>query len=170
MFVFDLDGTLVDTREAVRQAYLAVGVVYPTGAWGIPWQEWTQLSGNDAERIHTAKNAAYPAALKKYAKRLPLLPYALYLDAPILTGASRGAVRTLEEWLGVKLNVVLTSATTSDKINWLNDHMSSNALTHVYVDDDMKVCRQVEEGTSWLSLVPKRALTLLSSQLARTHD
>ena len=44
VFVWDLDGTLLDSRDAVRRAYLEAGVVMPDDAWGKPWQVWCGVS------------------------------------------------------------------------------------------------------------------------------
>lgn len=68
VIVTDLDGTLVDTREAVLAAYREVGVEPPPGAWGRPWREWL-----DDISLHRRKNEIYPRHLHERAKALPAL-------------------------------------------------------------------------------------------------
>lgn len=64
---FDVDGTLVNTRELNRLAYESVGVSIPDDAWGKPWHEWlprvTGLRSHDACALHSTKIKRYEAAL-----------------------------------------------------------------------------------------------------------
>ena len=59
-YLFDLDGTLVNTRLAVKEAYRQVGIEMPDDAWGKPWTEW--LNNKFA---HDAKAKIYPDVLKE---------------------------------------------------------------------------------------------------------
>jgi hypothetical protein len=95
--VFDLDGVLVDTRQAVYHAYAEAGVVMPRSAWGSPWQSWLiDLCDHDPDRasdVHDHKSGVYPAMLKKYAVALPLSYYFNSLQRRgfpvfVITGAS----------------------------------------------------------------------------------
>ena len=99
--VFDLDGCLVDTREAVEWAYSFCGVQMPNGAWGKPWHEWLpELVGGleEAEDVHDLKTKVYLEMLRGApATELPpleLLRKGLrdgIFEVGVLTGASAAA-------------------------------------------------------------------------------
>jgi phosphoglycolate phosphatase-like HAD superfamily hydrolase len=59
---FDIDGTLVDTRELNLRAYAQVGVEIPDDAWGRRWQEWLPEVVGDPDRaieLHERKTSIY---------------------------------------------------------------------------------------------------------------
>jgi hypothetical protein len=153
MLVFDLDGTLVDTRAAVEAAYSAVGVRMPSNAWGKPWKEWLK-----DEELHRRKNAVYPIALALYAKRLPLMEHCLRANARVITGASREAVRGIKRILEPRLRVVLHGASLAEKIAWL----SCFPQPGVYVDDSAEANARVALETGWRTLLPYEAFEQLS--------
>lgn len=166
MWVFDLDGTLVDTRRAVLDAYGRAGVNMPEDAWGLPWQDWliTPEGRPDFAR-HALKNAAYPDCVARLARRLDLLEFAVSNRCPILTGASRPAVEAIEACFGVTLNVRGYSMKVGDKVSWLR---GEGDVYSVYVDDDENARRTIRVATSWRVLCPTHAYQLLSSPPAPT--
>lgn len=158
MWVFDLDGTLVDTQKAVRVAYARAGVNMPEGVWGKPWRQWLPLVTINAEFAHLTKNLHYPSALTSHAKELPLLRHARRMRAPILTGASESAAFAVSlRFFGIPpLNIVLTEAMLLDKILWLNKQTSASEIT--YVDDDSTARAVVANNTRCRVLTPEEAL------------
>lgn len=128
LHIFDLDGTLVDTRVAVEESYRQAGATMPPSAWGKPWHEWT------TEEVHKKKIELYPTVLEEY---LEVFPYAyvardLAPNAFILTSASQEAVRAVLECIGMKIPLLGNSLSIDKKIERLN------ALDRecTYFDDD----------------------------------
>jgi FMN phosphatase YigB (HAD superfamily) len=148
VIVCDLDGTLIDSKLAVIEAYRAVGVEMPTHAWGRPWQQWLH-----DEVAHTRKNDVYADMLRKYGEPLPLYQVAARHQYPVITGASSAAVAAIVGQFGW-LNVVLTNASLEDKALWLHDH----APTGIYVDDDPLTRDYVRRYTGWTCYSPQDAL------------
>lgn len=146
--VFDLDGTLIDTREAVRQAYLAVGIVQPEEAWGrLPWQEWLPPlcdSPEHARFLHTKKNEHYEEMLARFAIPLPCWDIAASLKAPIITGASITAVHAVQTLFRRRLNVKANGVNRHGKAAWL----SANGWG-TYVDDCPDTRLYLQEVTTW---------------------
>tara|TARA_Y100000310_G_scaffold270200_1_gene283863 strand:+ start:3610 stop:4179 length:570 start_codon:yes stop_codon:yes gene_type:complete len=138
--IFDVDGVLIDSREAVRQAYASVDIVVPEKAWGISWREWLPEmveSESRAKKLHVAKNEAYPGMIRKFARELPpikTLRELLMLDVRvgILTAASLHAARMVSIHLGIHRDVefigtecrnkVEVLARLSDKGQYVDDH------------------------------------------------
>ena len=65
--VFDLDGTLADTRDLVRRAYDLVGVHMPEHAWGLPAEAWL-AAHNGRATVPDAR--ALPAVAEEVSRRL----------------------------------------------------------------------------------------------------
>jgi hypothetical protein len=145
-----MDGTLIDTRTAVRMAYLRAGVVMPDIAWGKPWQEWLY----DKE-VHTRKNRAYAEMVLKFARALPLYWMAYQLKAPVLTGASRDAAAIVKTSFP-GLHITLTDASALQKAEWLNAYMERG----IYVDDCARTRLFVAERTLWKVISPKVCVEL----------
>lgn len=124
----DLDGTLIDTRLAVKKAYEHVGVKH----WksDAPWHAFA------TEEQHSQKGYIYPMFLKQYAHVLPLAEVAIQSQWEILTGASVDALLSIREvfplfrhldtrW--VHCNLV----TSQDKVRVIKQHGIS-----LYIDDN----------------------------------
>jgi len=153
VIVYDLDGTLIDTHEAVRQAYLVAGVEMPDDAWGKTWQEWLP----DFQK-HNLKNLAYPEMLRKYAKPLPLYYDAIKSRDAVLTGASREAVYAIKK-IFPGLRIAMMRATRKRKLAWLRRQRVSISKPGIYVDDD-EITRELvrKELPWWVTLSPEEFL------------
>jgi beta-phosphoglucomutase-like phosphatase (HAD superfamily) len=151
LYVFDLDGTLIDSEKAVRESYKAIGVSMPVSAWGQPAGTWaTQAQRN-------AKNECYRFMLKRYGQMLPLYEQVSIARAIVITAASLRATQVVQALYG-PLNVMLTGATMSDKIRYLR----TLAWSGIYVDDNPHARTRVNEETGWSSISPKDCLRSFS--------
>jgi phosphoglycolate phosphatase-like HAD superfamily hydrolase len=140
MYVFDLDGTLLDTRAAVIEAYRIVGVTPPKDFFGRSWKEWLK-----DERKHREKNEAYRHCLGLI-EELPLLEMLRNTNSMILTGASLEAVSLLRKrffptWFGAA-HTELTIAGKVDILNGLDE-------IGMYFDDDESAINTVKKETKW---------------------
>lgn len=147
--MFDLDGVLVDTRDAVRMAYREAGVTMPDDAWGKPWREWL-----DDPQVHANKNRHYADMLRQHATALPLLDYAEEHRIPIITGASREATRAINIVYGVHLNVIEWSCSLEKKVSLIKA-MRDSDQTGIYVDDNVEACQTITEVVpDWRAITP----------------
>ena len=139
--IFDFDGTLVNSRAAVEEAYRRVGSPMPAGAWGKPWAEWC------TEEAHRAKTMLYPRLIKEYVTVRPtftelFVPW----QGTILTSASyRGLIAVWYELaLGSPFPSIMgTSQSASGKINLLARAHKERPV--IYFDDDMEFARRVRD-------------------------
>ena len=70
---FDLDGVIVDTEQAVREAYKIAGVDMPEDAWGRGAGNWLEEAAGSPERAaaaHLMKQEVYPRMLEEHCKLL----------------------------------------------------------------------------------------------------
>ena len=147
---FDVDGTLVDTRAAVKSAYAAIGIDMPNAAWGSPWRAWLPgLCGNDVEKaqlLHKAKTKRYLKALKENPPTL-LSPAHVAMgmisdglcDVVFVSGADMDAVfLILGDMMGVTLehHVIGYGMTPDQKGSLLRGIRTLHGGEGVYVDDD----------------------------------
>lgn len=141
--VFDLDGCLVDTREAVETAYRMAGVEMPVGAWGKPWREWC------SPHVHELKNHFYPSCLVYYLQPGPALPLWKRLtgNRVILTGASLEAL----EAVSVELPVLRLASYAVVECTRQRKHEELLKLTGggTYYDDDAVAGLEIVEGTAF---------------------
>ena len=163
MYIFDLDGTLIDSQEAVKQAYKRVGVDMPETAWGRPSTEWLSVP-----QLHKQKNDYYLVCLKLYGTALPLLVYAQEYRCPVLTGASRQAVAHVQTVFG-QLNMGLCGASREQKVEYLqllkNYRQRQRKYPITYVDDDAQARDLIRKKVTCTVLSPKEACLQLSQQL-----
>jgi hypothetical protein len=144
LYVYDLDGTLIDSHDAVVAAYKAAGITPPADFWGKPFSAWC-----DANFAHEKKNELYPAMLQKYGKRLPLADLCWLTGGVILTGASEEATLSCLGFLGLLSEVTEIYAGCDDaaKLRYL---MANK--TGIYFDDDFRFCQRVRELTKWQAI------------------
>jgi hypothetical protein len=173
-FVFDLDGTLIDNRLAIAEAYRAAGVhEVPVD---VPWTEFC------TKAQHDRKNEMYPFFLERFAQPTALYE-ALWLTwhyrprwqtwrrPTILTGASPEAVQVivstpLFRHLLPEIAEVITGQTPVMKADWLATHGWGT-----YVDDSAQARRVIQELTTWKVIAPQEATLRPSSwPPAPTHD
>jgi phosphoglycolate phosphatase-like HAD superfamily hydrolase len=137
-YVFDLDGVLIDSRDAVREAYKRVGCVMPDDAWGRPWYEWCGIEP------HTRKVAVYKQMI--LAGEVPTLPPLEVLrelrDANkwvgIFTGASHEAVTGIMAREGLRSGVRLLGWSESKKGKYeiLRATIKVKKMDVVCIDDE----------------------------------
>ena len=130
-FVYDMDGTLIDTKEAVFRAYESANFNMTEELWNKPWQE----IGISKEQ-HDEKCKIYPHFLKKYSK--PLALYYLYQKIPgyILTGASLDACREIVKLYNIPHYMIKCNLTKEEKIQILQGLGYENCY---YYDDDVSI-------------------------------
>jgi len=145
-YVWDLDNTLVHTREAALQAYLLTGTVPPEDFHTRPWQTWC----SEADRL--SKEEAYPTALRAHARPTPLFDLWRAKGGPIITNTSYTSVEVLCELFPELRQVPKGAGMTPDmKIDFLR--MTGEAIGEgVYVDDSAETCRRVREETQWQTI------------------
>lgn len=136
---FDLDGTLVDSYNAVLASYKAAGVVPPAGFWGKPWREWL-----DDETAHERKNVAFVSQGIHQTRALPLIRLFQNNDSLVLTGASPMAAKFMLSYYGLRPAELFCSLNQVGKIDVLKTFTPG-----IYFDDDEETCLRVQDETSW---------------------
>lgn len=141
--VFDLDGVIADTHDAVRAAYHEVGVDMPDDAWGKPWVDWlVDLVGGDrtkAESLHSMKTVEYRRMIRM--GRVIELPAAAVVRelggrAIVVTSSARSTAGILLDVLGIgKDRLHGAYMTLERRADVLKYYVSANGANLVYVDD-----------------------------------
>lgn len=136
-FVYDLDGTLIDSKPFVFEAYRLAGIEMPPEMWGKPWHVWCGIEE------HSLKVKVYQEMMDDGI--IPVLPAAEVLraqllrgeDCYILTGAAHEAVwGFIKREKLVRAQLLGWSATEWHKKNALA-RLSQRTRRHItYVDDD----------------------------------
>lgn len=157
---FDIDGTLIDNKQLVRQAYELAGVKLSDEEWarcfGQPFSHWIieHCSGNYEEvwRIHREKNRWYHKLLdnlKSDSKRvLPPTELARELLSAqrvvhFVTGASNVAAASVMDFLGfgtVPPGFVSAALSITEKITCVM------RLGAVHIDDDERIINGLHEA------------------------
>lgn len=128
-FVFDMDGTLVDSMKAVKEAYKLAGVKWVPEYWGKTAEEW----GCPPE-VHEDKKRLYPTCLRRLGRRLQAADLLEVVDGVVLTGASEEAAHAVMEMLGTQFPLLGAGASLPVKLRILKDIAKDERL--FYVDDD----------------------------------
>jgi hypothetical protein len=129
-FIFDMDGTIVDSYLAVRAAYKKAGLALPEDAWGKTAAEW-----DCPQAVHEMKKRLYPTILRSHGRRLHAADLLEIVHGHVLTGASIEAVDAVRKFLGFKFDVVGHSCNQDRKINILRQLSREHKI--IYVDDDL---------------------------------
>lgn len=139
--VFDLDGTLVDTREANRRAYLTIGVTPPDDFHQIPWQSWV------APERHAAKQEIFAQFLPVHGKLLPAYTEVMSrTGGVILTNASERSVAVVLQTFPELVRYDLVHGVPPRaKPGWLAEH----GETGIYFDDSSFTLELVRNHTRW---------------------
>lgn len=155
LFIFDLDGTLIDNEAAIDAAYHRAGVIRPpvTRLTGAP----CDLSWCTPEE-HAAKAVFYAEELRTHARigNATEIYYALRaIHAPIalLTGASMSGTQASLEWLNISKSVfdhVWTGCTMDAKIDIIK-HLLTEV---VYIDSDVETASHIAKEASCAYLIP----------------
>lgn len=140
--VFDLDGTLVRTREANLEAYRSLGVDPPQDFDVRPWQEW--CSPEDHER----KLVVYPKYVRMLATLLPAYRLLEASGGTILTNSNRKSLdAVVAVFPQLAVYACLFEHTPDMKLNLLR-----RAKPGVYFDDSTSMVRRVREETAWQAI------------------
>lgn len=146
--VFDLDETLVATREANRAAYAEIGVTLPPESDHRPHAEWRVAIDPEARQ---RKHEVFEKHLRQRGRLLPAhrFLYVNYNSVVILTGTSQ------ESWCTIcRLFPNLSpfpahcNMGPDAKIKWL----LAQTQTGIYFDDWDYMVRRVREETSWQAI------------------
>lgn len=142
--LFDVDGTLVDTKDAVVKAYAEAGVEVPPDFWGKTWQAWLpQMVGNArAVEVHNAKNDIYMQMLKHVqrtgaADAAWLIHTAELSEIGFLTGASEEPSKQIlwDLGFGVEEHIYGYSMSVNDKAQMIKMAQRFYPGGVTYVDD-----------------------------------
>jgi len=148
--VFDLDGTLIDNKEAVRYAYLRAGVAMPDDAWGKPVGDWC------TKEQHEMKQSVYFNSLLEYGRRGPGIGFWTSIGgAPkvIITGASlRSAYDSLDFLQTPRDFLAMHGASLREKVAWVKGAMTVQPV--LYVDSDSSIANEIWKETKCHILVP----------------
>lgn len=145
-FVFDLENTLVATRDAVASAYQAVGVELPEDFHVRNWREFC------TEAQHAAKNHIY----HHFAFKMRILPaMSLWRSLPtalILSGISEAALEVVLNNVPVLEGArIIPALPRVRKIEFISKLKGGG----LYVDDDIDACLQVRQLGGWQVLHAK---------------
>lgn len=171
--IFDIDGTLADTREATAQAYARAGVRYYDRDFGLRWQDWLpERVGTHtlAEQVHSAKTQHYVQILQETgARELPAAHLARRLsETPAVrigfaTGASVASASAILRCLGLDLTAHphVTGASAEEKAAFVAQYSTSTNRA-VYLDCDPVIGRAVAgmAGVPYLNGSSSTAATL----------
>lgn len=129
-FVFDMDGTIVDSYAAVREAYKRAGLVLPDDAWGKPAHEWGCTS-----HVHKMKSSLYPMILLRLGRRLHAADLLHMTNGSVLTGSSEAGVNAVKKFLKHGFEVSGFACSAEDKLTILDK--KAHKARVFYVDDDL---------------------------------
>jgi hypothetical protein len=102
--VFDCDGVIVDSRDAVFKAYVEAGVTPPDDFWGKPVTEWMPNTP-EGVKAHRVKNEIYVSMIRDG-------------EVPLLTGGH--ALR----WLQGRIPTIIMTSASKAAVNAIVDHYS----------------------------------------------
>lgn len=140
LLAFDLDGVLIDSREANLKAYRIAGFEPPEDFYSRAWETFCSREIHDMKNMHFRDTASF-------VRRMPLMRLALATDSTVLSFCSAEALTSLTRHLPVLQNLdIRTGLRSEDKIRHLQ---RMGGIPGVYFDDDAKMCERVSDMTGW---------------------
>lgn len=145
---FDVDGTIVDTRELNLEAYLSVGVVMPSHAWGLRWQQWLpDVVGdeNTAVALHQQKVKNFSEILNNtdlWDKTLPSAEIAREfsrtesIEVQFLTAASLHTAAIILDKLKLRAPLAANLTIAGKRLHLDHAIQSGEYASVTYIDDD----------------------------------
>lgn len=141
---WDLDGTLLETREANLMAYRSLGVEPPIDFNIRPWREWTD------KETHDRKNFVIGPFLRTYCSWLPCVDVWRRYPGPVVTMCSHPVLAHLKFVLPADMTI-LRADDREGKLRILRNLGPSG----IYVDDSPRMRKMVnEELSGWIALDP----------------
>lgn len=156
---FDVDGTLIDNQQLVRQAYELAGVKLSDLDWsycfGKTFSEWlVEWCEGDYERaweIHREKNRRYHELIAAQTGEEVVLPPTRLAqelidvgrDIYVVTGASNVAAVTVLQFLGLETihpAYVTAALSIEGKVSWIQE------LETIHIDDDVRIIEGLREA------------------------
>lgn len=142
LVVYDLDGTLVDTRLANLRAYEKAGITPPCDFHIRDWKTWT------TSKIHDAKNRFLESVMAENVVELPLLENAQEEGAMVLSNISFDAFNILRLHVNLVSLYIHIEMDSMAKVKFLKD-MEEEHRIGIYIDDSLLTCQLVQQMTSW---------------------
>ncbi len=145
MMAWDLDNTLIWTREANLRCYLDMSVIPPPNFHQIPWSDWT------TQEIHDEKGRRIIDYLCKYAEITPYFDLFVQVRGPVLTAASEPVIRFVRDtWRVFQTTTILRCKTLDRKIAELQAMQPG-----VYIDDSQEAVERVRRETEWTAALAR---------------
>lgn len=139
MMAWDLDNTLIHTREANLRAYMSLGVTPPQNFHRIHWSEWTTTAA------HEEKGRIIGKFLSQFAEITPMFSIYTQVGGPILTATSDQVLQFIRSaWPIFTAAHIIRCATPDQKVAALQ-----SISPGVYVDDDQYTIDLVRKQTAW---------------------
>lgn len=151
-YVFDLDGTLLDTKDVTKEAYNRVAPgLYKDEYFGLSGAEW-----GCSKEVHAAKAVEYNKIVSE--QDVPKAwAWEVYINAihsgypvVILTGASRDTVRALTPHLGASPGRVICGLSMSEKIEALKGFR--NGVVRYYDDNPVTTKENIPGVVTYANL------------------
>lgn len=137
-FLFDMDGTIVDTLKALRLCYRKAGITMPPEAIGQSWQAWCP------EAIHKEKERLYPNFVREYVRILPAMNLLRLTKGVVITGASQASVNAVRSVAAIgHFSCLATECTLDRKLNEIKQHQRRTGHHVVWVDDNFEFGQRV---------------------------
>lgn len=137
-FLFDMDGTIVDTLKALRLCYRKAGITMPPEAIGQPWQAWCP------EDVHREKERLYPNFVREYVRILPAMRLLRLTQGVVITGASLASVNAVRSVAAIgHFSVLAYNCTLDQKLETIMAHQRRSAQHIVWVDDNFEFGQRV---------------------------
>lgn len=148
--VFDMDGVLVDSKDAVIETYRRAGTDAAASNWGRPWRGWV------SPEVHELKGRLYPEVLMDLGRPGPMLgTFKRLLNAGddlvlVATGASWASITAVARFLHTALPVYIAEADADAKRAALLELQDRPTFAGgFYYDDDAVAGRMITAGTTF---------------------